>query len=158
MRESKLRDDGMEAARRAAEAAKGVKRKSVVVEGQRVIQARLRDDSGGLIDRSLAEGVEGLKYWPEEFAAKGEGGGGEMRYVVVIVATADADMLVEVVAHPLESKYLSSSSSSSNPSAIIASYASAAAAPAPPELKKQMETPCLKLAAFVATHCQVWWW
>jgi hypothetical protein len=62
-------------------------------------------------------------------------------------------MLVEVIVHPLESKYVIGSSGA--PNAIITAYASAAAAPAIPELLKQIETPCLKLCAFLATHCQV---
>jgi hypothetical protein len=72
---------------------------------------------------------------------------------VVIVATQDNDMLVEVVAHPLESKYLSGSSVAA--ASIIASYASAAAAPATPEVLKHLESPCLRLCSFIATQCQV---
>ena len=62
-------------------------------------------------------------------------------------------MLVEVVTHPLQSKYVIGSSGA--PNSIITAYASAAAAPAIAELLKQIETPCLKLCAFLATHCQV---
>jgi hypothetical protein len=62
---------------------------------------------------------------------------------------------VEVVAHPLQSKYMIGSSGA--PNSIITAYASAAAAAAIPELLKQIETPCLKLCAFLATHCQVIW-
>jgi hypothetical protein len=75
------------------------------------------------------------------------------RYVVVIVATQDSDMLVEVIAHPLESKYLSSSSVAAD--SIITSYACAAATPATPEILKHLESPCLRLCSFIATHCQV---
>jgi hypothetical protein len=167
-----------------AEAARSVEgsinsRRVKDADGLRVIQARLRDDAGQVIDHSVGDGVAELKcvslliaktfitqtcivryssrrrFWPQALPAKGDADTRETRYVVVIVATADSDMLVEVVAHPLQSKYMIGSSGA--PNSIITAYASAAAAAAIPELLKQIEAPCLKLCAFLATHCQVIW-
>lgn len=54
------RDDDAEGARRLAEGSI-VGRRKKESEGQKVIEARLRDDSGQVIDSSLSEGVVGLK-------------------------------------------------------------------------------------------------
>ncbi len=141
------------------------------VDGQKVIQARQRDDSGQVIDYSVCEGVAGFKcaprptsravvsvpsslfprYWPAALTSRGSAE--PLRHVVVIVATSDADMLVEVVAHPVASKY--PSGGGGEPPSIVASYAAAAAAAAKPETMKSLEAPCLKLCSFIATHCQV---
>ena len=55
------RDDDAEGARRLAEGSI-VGRRKKDIEGQKVIEARLRDDSGQVIDGSVSEGVVGLKY------------------------------------------------------------------------------------------------
>jgi hypothetical protein len=64
-------------------------------------------------------------------------------------------MLVEVVAHPVDSKYISSDAI--DPDSVITSYAGAAASPATPDILKHLEAPCLKLCMFIAVNCQVKW-